>query len=90
MSVNQRGRKLALTIENPRSNMRPSIKGINISLNDKNESKEEASSELLSKILDTINSNSLNIFYPDSNNDFKKKNRFFKFKVLFRNRKIFI
>ena len=73
MSVNQRGRKLALTIENPRSNMRPSIKGINISLNDKNESKEEASSELLSKILDTINSNSLNIFYPDSNNDFKKK-----------------
>jgi hypothetical protein len=37
------------------------------------ENKEEISHELLSKILDTINSNSLNIFYPDSNNDFKKQ-----------------
>ena len=34
---------------------------------------EESPDELLSKILDTINTNSLNVFYPDSNNEFKKK-----------------
>ena len=74
MSLNQRGRKLALTIENPsRRNINSSKQVKNLSPSINNENKEETSNELLSKILDTINSNSLNIFYPDSNSDFKKK-----------------
>ncbi len=74
MSINQQhGRKLALTIDNPPRNN--NIKSIekNLTFNETIESKEESPNELLSKILDTINSNSLNIFYPDSNSDFKKK-----------------
>ena len=72
--LNQHGGKLSLTIIDP-----PIINN-NISKQEKKiyntdikEIKEESSNELLSKILDTINSNSLNIFYPDSNNEFKKK-----------------
>ena len=74
MSINQQhGRKLALTIDNPPRNN--NIKSIekNLTFNETIDSKEETPNELLSKILDTINSNSLNIFYPDSNSDFKKK-----------------
>ena len=37
------------------------------------ETSDQSPNELLSKILDTINTNSLNVFYPDSNNEFKKK-----------------
>ena len=71
MSLNQHGRKLALTIDNPnRKNIKITKQ---ISPNKTNESKEETANELLSRILDTINSNSLSIFYPDSNSDFKKK-----------------
>ena len=75
MSLNQQhGRKLALTIDNPSTNNN-NIKSLekNITLNETIETKEETPNELLSKILDTINSNSLNIFYHDSNSDFKKK-----------------
>jgi hypothetical protein len=74
MSINQHnGRKLALTIHN--SIKDNNIKSLekNVTFNETIETKEETSNELLSKILDTINSNSLNIFYPDSNSDFKKK-----------------
>ena len=74
MSINQQnGRKLALTIHN--SIKDNNIKSLekNVTFNETIETKEETSNELLSKILDTINSNSLNIFYPDSNSDFKKK-----------------
>ena len=71
MSLNQHGRKLALTIDNPnRKNIKITKQ---ISPNKTNESKEETANELLSRILDTINSNSLSIFYQDSNSDFKKK-----------------
>jgi hypothetical protein len=74
MSINQRGRKLALTIDNPpRSSIKSSKKDKNICIKEINDVKDETSNELLSKILDTINSNSLNIFYSDSNSDFKKK-----------------
>ena len=75
MSLNQQhGRKLALTIDNPSTNNN-NIKSLekNMTLNETIETKEETPNELLSKILDTINSNSLNIFYHDSNSDFKKK-----------------
>lgn len=41
--------------------------------NEQNEKTEESPNELLSKILDKINTKSLNEFYPDSNNEFKKK-----------------
>ena len=44
-----------------------------LSGNELYETNEESPDELLSKILDTINTNSLNAFYPDSNNEFKKK-----------------
>ena len=71
MSLNQHGRKLALTIDNPiRKNY---ITTKNLSPNRPIENKEETPNELLSRILDTINRNSLSIFYPDSNSDFKKK-----------------
>ena len=74
MSINQRGRKLALIIGNPRGGSKKSSKqDKNIFMNDQGETEDEASNELLSKILDTINSNSLNIFYSDANSDFKKK-----------------
>ena len=74
MSINQRGRKLELIIDNPRGGSKKSSKqDKNIFLNDQGETEDEASNELLSKILDAINSNSLNIFYSDSNSDFKKK-----------------
>ena len=74
MSIIQRGRKLALTIENPpRNSIKSSKKDKNICINEQNDIKDETPNELLSKILDTINSNSLNIFYSDSNSDFKKK-----------------
>ena len=75
MSLNQQhGRKLALTIDNLSTNNN-NIKSLekNMTLNETIETKEETPNELLSKILDTINSNSLNIFYHDSNSDFKKK-----------------
>ena len=74
MSTNQRGRKLALTIDNPpRNSIKSSKKDKKICINEQNDIKDDTSNELLSKILDTINSNSLNIFYSDSNSDFKKK-----------------
>ena len=44
-----------------------------INTNDSYETSDQSPIELLSKILDTINNNSLNVFYPDSNNEFKKK-----------------
>ena len=40
---------------------------------DESEESDQSPNELLSKILDTINKNSLNSFYPDSNSGFKKK-----------------
>ena len=40
---------------------------------DESEESDQSPNELLSKILDTINKNSLNSFYPDSNSEFKKK-----------------
>lgn len=40
---------------------------------DESEESDQSPNELLSKILDTINKNSLNYFYPDSNSEFKKK-----------------
>ena len=79
MSINQRGRKLALTIDNPqRNNVKSAKQDKYLTLkksisNETYDSKEESSNEFLSRILDTINSNSLNIFYPDSNSEFKKK-----------------
>jgi hypothetical protein len=74
MSINQHnGRKLALTIHNSIKDNNVKSLEKNVTFNETIETKEETSNELLSKILDTINSNSLNIFYPDSNNDFKKK-----------------
>ena len=45
----------------------------NNNMNDPYEESDQSPFELLSKILDTINNNSLNVFYPDSNNEFKKK-----------------
>ena len=45
----------------------------NYNMNDPYEESDQSPFELLSKILDTINNNSLNVFYPDSNNEFKKK-----------------
>ena len=81
MSFNK-GRKLALTIDNntERINLWTSKKlqaGLfkKSTSNDSHirENKEENSNELLSRILDTINKNTLNIFYPDSNSEFKKK-----------------
>ena len=73
MSVNQNSKNISLKFEQRnnktiQSRIKSDKKSISI-----DESKEEISHELLSKILDTINSNSLNIFYPDSNNDFKKQ-----------------
>ena len=74
MSINQRGLKLALTLDNPpRSSIKPTKKDKSVCINEINDAKDETSNELLSKILDTINCNSLNIFYSDSNSDFKKK-----------------
>ena len=74
MSINQHGGKLTLTIiDPPATNKNISKQEKKIYSTDIKEIKEESSNELLSKILDTINSNSLNIFYPDSNNEFKKK-----------------
>ena len=79
MSTNQRGRKLALTIDNPqRNNVKSAKQDKYFTLkksisNETYDSKDESSNEFLSRILDTINSNSLNIFYPDSNSEFKKK-----------------
>ena len=40
---------------------------------DESEESDQSPNELLSRILDTINKNSLNSFYPDSNSEFKKK-----------------
>ena len=40
---------------------------------DESEESDQSPNELLSRILDTINKNSLNFFYPDSNSEFKKK-----------------
>ena len=76
--MNKRGRKLALTINNPQRNVKSAKQEKNLSLKKSKskeiyDSKEEISNELLSRILDTINSNSLNIFYPDSSSEFKKK-----------------
>ena len=75
MSINPNSKSISLKFENFKRNSNNKHyknisykKSINI-----DESKEEISQELLSKILDTINSNSLNIFYQDSNNDFKKQ-----------------
>ena len=74
MSNNQHGGKLTLTIINPPIiNKNLSKQEKKIYNTDIKEIKDESSNELLSKILDTINSNSLNVFYPDSNSDFKKK-----------------
>ena len=74
MSINQHGGRLTLTIINPPTiNKNISKQEKKIYNTDIKEIKEESSNELLSRILDTINSNSLNIFYADSNNDFKKK-----------------
>ena len=50
-----------------------SSKKNNNNMNDPYEESDQSPFELLSKILDTINNNSLNVFYPDSNNEFKKK-----------------
>ena len=50
-----------------------SKKNNNNNMNDPYEESDQSPFELLSKILDTINNNSLNVFYPDSNNEFKKK-----------------
>ena len=73
--MSKNGGKLALTIINPltmNNNISKQEKKI-CNNNDIKEIKEESLNELLSNVLDTINTNSLNIFYPDSNNDFKKK-----------------
>ena len=40
---------------------------------DESEESDQSPNELLSRILDTINKNSLNSFYLDSNSEFKKK-----------------
>ena len=61
--------KLSLKIKNPINKLSPK----KLKSNDTYETSEESPDELLSKILDTINTNSLNVFYPDSNNEFKKK-----------------
>ena len=74
MSKNQRGRKLALTTDYPQRNVKSAKQELKKTIsNETYEFKEETSNELLSHILDNINSNSLNIFYPDSNCEFKKK-----------------
>ena len=81
MSFNK-GRKLALTIDSntQRINLWTSkkvqaglFKKSNSNDSHIRENIEENSNELLSRILDTINKNTLNIFYPDSNSEFKKK-----------------
>ena len=75
MSVNPNSKNISLKFEYFKKNS--NIKQIkNISCENPisiNENKEEISHELLSNILDTINNNCLNMFYPDPNNDFKKK-----------------
>ena len=74
MSKNPRGRKLALTTDYPQRNVKSAKQELKKTIsNETYEFKEETSNELLSHILDNINSNSLNIFYPDSNCEFKKK-----------------
>ena len=75
MSVNPNSKNISLKFENAkRNNNNKQYKNKSSKMSTSiDESKEEISHELLSKILDTINSNSLNIFYPDSNNDFKKE-----------------
>ena len=78
MSINQRGGKLSINKHNQQRIIKPTKQDKNISFkksisNETYEIKDENSNELLSHILDTINKNSLNIFYPDSNNEFKKK-----------------
>ena len=82
MSNNQKETKSAITLENSENinfklgnqNNKLCFKKSNtLKINDNHDIKEEFSNDLLSKILDTINSNSLNVFYPDSNNEFKKK-----------------
>ena len=75
MSVNPNSKNISLKFENFKNNSDIKIiKKIScenpISIN---ENKEEISHELLSKILNTIKNNCLNIFYPDPNNDFKKQ-----------------
>ena len=73
MSI-QHGGKFTLTILNPSTiNNNSSKQEKKIYNTDIKEIKEESSNQLLSKILDTFNINSLNKFYPDSNSDFKKK-----------------
>ena len=69
MSLNS-GRKAVLTVDN--------FQRINLwNSNDKkahfHENKEENANKSLSKILDSVTKNTLNYFYPDSNNEFKKK-----------------
>ena len=75
MSVNPNSKNISLKFDNlKRNNNSKQYKNKSNKMSTSiDESKEEISHELLSKILDTINSNSLNIFYPDSNNKFKKE-----------------
>lgn len=68
MSVNPHGRKLVLKIDN-----HPIIKNVKSFKKEFiEETKKENQKELISKIIDSINMNSLNAFYQDSNNNFKK------------------
>ena len=75
MSINPNSKNISLKFKNFKKNS--NIKQIkNISCKNPiniNENKEEIFHELLSNILDTINNNCLNMFFPDPNNDFKKQ-----------------
>lgn len=68
MSVNLHGKKLVLRIDN-----HPKIKNVKSFKKEFiEEAKKNNKKELISKIIDSINMNSLNAFYKDSNNNFKK------------------